>query len=301
MNVVLQVDATTFNQIQTTYPNNTTCPPGASFHAKLKGVTVIGYTKSRKVMFQGQLAQQEAARWGAVSQPTPKNVAPKNGLPADFATWSVLGSDEVNAGSYFGPLTTAAVYVAREQVATLQALGVQDSKKLTDPQIIKLAEQIIKLCPYTVLNLMPTQYNERMQRYNQAQLKALCHNLVLTKTLAKLATPPQAILIDQFVQRATYYRYVGNQAEVARDHVYFQTKAETAHVAVAAASIVARYYSLQAMDELSQQAGLTLPIGAGHAVDVVAARLLERGQDLSQFAKVHFGNTKKAHAIYQQR
>ncbi|WP_263848959.1 hypothetical protein [Limosilactobacillus equigenerosi] len=107
--------------------------------------------------------------------------------------------------------------------------------------------------------------------------------------------------MDQFVQRATYYRYVGNQAEVAREHVYFQTKAETAHVAVAAASIVARYYSLQAMDELSQQAGLTLPIGAGHAVDVVAARLLERGQDLSQFAKVHFGNTKKAHAIYQQR
>jgi len=301
MNVVIQVDPATFQKMQATYPSQGNLPTGASFQAKLKGVTVTGYTKSRKVMFQGQLAQEEAQRWQ--TDPVQKKANPTKdpGLPADFAHWSVLGSDEVGAGSYFGPLTTAAVYVAANQVDQLTQLGIQDSKKLTDPQIIKLAEQIIALCPYTYLNLMPEAYNQRMQKYNQAQLKALCHNIVLAKTLEKIAPArPQAILIDQFAQAKTYYHYLTGQPQIVKDKVYFRTKGEQVHVAVAAASIVARYYSLKAMETLSNDAGMTIPIGANHAVDEVAAKLIRQGQQLGHFAKLHFGNTQKAQAIANQ-
>ncbi|KRM03258.1 ribonuclease HIII [Limosilactobacillus gastricus] len=301
MNVVIQVDPATFQKMQATYPTQGNLPTGASFQAKLKGVTVTGYTKSRKVMFQGQLAQEEAQRWQANPVQKKANLTKDPSLPADFSHWSVLGSDEVGAGSYFGPLTTAAVYVAANQVDQLTQLGIQDSKKLTDPQIIKLAEQIIALCPYTYLNLMPEAYNQRMQKYNQAQLKALCHNIVLAKTLEKIAPArPQAILIDQFVQAKTYYHYLTGQPQIVKDKVYFRTKGEQVHVAVAAASIVARYYSLQAMDALSNDAGMTIPIGANHAVDEVAAKLIRQGQQLGHFAKLHFGNTQKAQAIANQ-
>lgn len=51
------------------------------------------------------------------------------------------------------------------------------------------------------------------------------------------------------------------------------------------------------MDQLTEQAGITLPIGAGNAVDQIAAKLLHRGLSLDQFAKVHFANTQKAQAI----
>lgn len=301
MNVVIQVDPATFQKLQATYPSQENLPTGASFQAKLKGVTVTGYTKSRKIMFQGQLAQEEAQRWQ--TDPVQKKANPTKdpSLPAGFAHWSVLGSDEVGAGSYFGPLTTAAVFVAADQVDQLTQLGIQDSKKLTDPQIIKLAEQIITLCPYTYLNLMPEAYNQRMQKYNQAQLKALCHNIVLAKTLEKIAPErPQAILIDQFAQAKTYYHYLTGQPQIVKDKVYFRTKGEQVHVAVAAASIVARYYSLQAMDTLSNDAGMTIPIGANHAVDEVAAKLIRQGQQLDHFAKLHFGNTQKAQAIANQ-
>ena len=35
-------------------------------------------------------------------------------LPEGFATWSVIGSDEVGNSAYFGPLTVAAAYVSKK-------------------------------------------------------------------------------------------------------------------------------------------------------------------------------------------
>ncbi|KRN59392.1 ribonuclease HIII [Limosilactobacillus secaliphilus] len=294
---VIKADHDLFKKMQETYATPTSkLAPGAVFHAKMPGVTVTGY-RTGKVLFQGKLASEEAARWGkAGSSTTPatKQPAQKGSLPNGFSSWSVLGSDEVGTGSYFGPLTTAAVFVDQSQVAELQGWGVQDSKKLTDPTIIRLAKKIIKSCPYHVVNLDPQDYNRLIKKYNQAQLKALCHNLVLGKVEGKIQPQkPQAVLIDQFVSASTYYRYLSGQPTIIKQNVYFREKGESYHVAVAAASIVARYYSLLSMDRLSQKAGITLPIGAGQQVDQVAVKLVKKGLDLGEFAKLHFANTKK--------
>ena len=76
---------------------------------------------------------------GAILPTCPKtananNKAPSSSLPADFSQWSVVGSDEVGNGSYFGPLVVCAVYASKDQLPALKALGVKDSKMLTDPQ-----------------------------------------------------------------------------------------------------------------------------------------------------------------------
>lgn len=294
---VIKADHDLFLKMEQTYSTaNSKLAPGAVFHAKMPGVTVTGY-RTGKVLFQGKLAAQEAARWRGtpvLESSQHKHTGRSTNLPTGFSSWSVLGSDEVGTGSYFGPLTTAAVFVTHEQVAKLQNMGVQDSKKLTDPTIIKLAKQIMQLCPYHVVNLDPKDYNRLIKKYNQAQLKALCHNLVLGKVVHKIQPQrPQAILIDQFVRPETYYRYLNGQPEIINQDVYFREKGESYHVAVAAASIVARYYSLQSMDQLSQTAGLTLPIGAGQKVDQVAVKLVQKGFDLGDFAKLHFANTQK--------
>lgn len=296
MNIVIKVDNATFTKMKVTYQAPGHLPAGAAFLAKAKGVTITGYEKSHKVMFQGPLAKQEAARWQDPNDNQEQDPAPQiSGLPAGFANWSVLGSDEVGVGSYFGPLTTAAVYVCSDRVATLKSWGVADSKKITDPEIIRLAKKILASCPTEVLNLQPADYNARIKKYNQAQLKALCHNYVLGQVLKQIAPEqPQAILVDQFVSEQTYFNYLKGQPVIISHGVHFKTKGEQAHVAVAAASIVARYYSLLTMNQLSEQAGITLPIGAGHAVDLVAAKLIKKGVDLNQYAKLHFANTKKA-------
>lgn len=298
MQIVIQVNQPTLAKMADFYGQATKPLPGAVFRGKHNGTTVTGY-HSGKVLFQGQNPQSEADRWHLTAS-APHHQAHHSGdLPAGFDQLAVLGSDEVGVGSYFGPLTVAAVFVDRDQVGAITKLGVQDSKQLSDPQIIKMAKAIIKTCPYHVVNLDPPTYNRLMDKYhNQAQLKALCHNLALAKVLDKIKpAEPEAILVDQFVAPATYYRYLKGQKTIVKKGVHFHVRGEHEHVAVAAGSIVARYYSLQRMDALSQKAGETLPIGAGTNVDNVAASLLRHGKDLRQFAKVHFANTAKAQRL----
>lgn len=293
MQTVIKVNHTTLAKMTRHYGKPEKAAPGVVFRGKHNGTTVTGY-RTGKVLFQGGEAEREAAQWQNV--PSSKKSTSSSNLPQGFDQLAVLGSDEVGVGSYFGPLTVAAVFVDRHHVQPIEKLGVRDSKQLTDPQIVRMAKQIIELCPYHVVNLDPPTYNRLMAKYNnQAQLKALCHNLALAKVLNKIQpVQPEAILIDQFVAPQTYYRYLKGQSTIVKDKVYFHVRGEHEHVAVAAGSIVARYYSLKRMDALSEAAGITLPIGAGNNVDNVAASLLRHGKDLGQFAKLHFANTKKA-------
>ncbi|WP_295746559.1 ribonuclease HIII [uncultured Limosilactobacillus sp.] len=304
MQKVMKVDSATFERMKKVYSTNTHLPAGAAFRMKGSRVVVTGYTKSKKVMFQGVAAADEVQRWGTTQSVSAKQRANRQqptDLPAGFSSWSVLGSDEVGTGSYFGPLTVAAVYVAANQVEPITQLGVRDSKTLTDPEIIKLAKKIMATCPYHIVNLNPRIYNDKIKGRSQAALKALCHNLALSKVLNQLKPQvPAAILIDQFEQPRTYFRHLQGQPVIVRDHVYFRVKGEQAHVAVAAASVVARAYSLKMMDQLSEQAGMTLPIGANHLVDEVAAKLIRRGYQLRDFAKLHFANTDKAQQLAER-
>ncbi|MCM0598735.1 ribonuclease HIII [Periweissella fabalis] len=307
MSIVIQ---TTTNQLRTFaqhYPSNTTVPVGAIFRYKGSGVMVTGY-KSGKVMFQGQNELAESQKWASNALTTNSmqqtslkraktNPVPSN-LPDNLAQLGVLGSDEVGTGSYFGPLTVVAVYVAPDQITTLQSLGIADSKTLTDANIASLAEKLINMLPYHIVNIMPTTYNQYNQTLNANEIKAHGHNRALSAVLAKIAPHmPDAILIDQFTPANTYWRYLSKLNYVVKENVYFATKAEQLHVAVAAASIIARYVELKSLQELSAQAHCELPVGAGKNVDKIAAKLLHQGIDLRQYAKLHFANTKKAYSI----
>ena len=66
MSVVLKVSAEQLQQMAATYPANRKLPTGAVFASKITNVTITGY-KSGKVLFQGKLAEAEAARWGTVT------------------------------------------------------------------------------------------------------------------------------------------------------------------------------------------------------------------------------------------
>ena len=81
-----------------------------------------------------------------------------------------------------------------------------------------------------------------------------------------------------------------------QEKLYFVTKGEQYHLAVAAASIISRASFLEELDKASAEAGITLPSGAGTKSDQIAAKLLEKGgmPMLEKYAKLHFANTEKA-------
>ena len=279
--------------------------PGVIFAAKLSDTAITAY-KSGKVMFQGAGAEREAARWGKVNPTSTKSVTTKGDqLPENFATLSVIGSDETGTGDYFGPVTVAAVYVPADKIAFVQELGVKDSKQLTDDYMRKIAPDLMKVCAHSILTMRNDKYNEIQARgYSQGKIKALLHNQALKHVLTKIAPEtPQYILIDQFAERGIYYNHIKNEKEIIRDNVLFSTKAENLHVAVATASILARYAFLKEMDQLAEITGFPLQKGASGKVDEMAAKIwLKYGEEtLRSMTKWHFANTEKARKLLQKR
>ena len=163
-NQVIKVSKTELEKIKAAYQpyflNKNV--PYTEFVAKKNGLTITAYT-SGKVMFQGSQAEQEAQQWQGSTSPTKSATPSKNNttsLPANFAQLSIIGSDEVGNGSYFGPLIVCAVYAEKAVLELLKTLGVKDSKMLTDAQIRELAPQIKACVPFQLLTVSPKKYNQ---------------------------------------------------------------------------------------------------------------------------------------------
>ena len=280
--------------------------PGVVFAAKLPDTAITVY-KSGKVLFQGGGALREAAVWGSTDQSaTSKTVTVKGEtLPERLAEMSVVGSDETGTGDFFGPVTVAACLVRSDQIELVRELGVKDSKLLNDDWMRRIAPDLQATLIHSVLTLPNEKYNEvQAKGWSQGKIKALLHNQALKHVLRKMnSEKPDYILIDQFAERGIYYNHIKNQREIVRENVLFSTKAEGLHVAVAAASIIARVAFLEEMDRLSDIAGVQLPKGAGKIVDEAAAKILLKNGEatLKSMTKWHFANAQKAKKIAGQK
>ncbi|MFF2447780.1 ribonuclease HIII [Neobacillus sp. NPDC058068] len=303
-------------------------PPGSVFAAKTPACMVTAY-KSGKVLFQGNDCEKEAGKWGGagggagdargggargaggagVTAKKPAAAkgksAAKGDLPIGIGGMSAIGSDEVGTGDFFGPITVVAAYVKKEHIPLLKELGVRDSKDLGDEKIVAIAKVIKDVVPFSLMTLKNDKYNQVQQAgWSQGKMKAVLHNQAILNVLGKISPEkPEVILIDQFVQASTYFQHLKNQKAIAKENVYFSTKAEGIHLAVAAASILARYAFIQYIDKLGEAAGFKIPKGAGAQVDVAAAKLIvNKGRDiLPSFVKLHFANTDKALALVNKK
>lgn len=290
--ITLNCSKAMIQKMEKFYQQQLTPPPAyAKFAAKTSTAHITAYN-SGKVVFQGKDPLSEASRWQEIKED--KGVQ----LPADFSQWNVMGSDETGNGSYFGPVTVCATYVTRDTAPQLIQLGVRDSKALTDQKMRQIAPQIKALIPYQLLVVTPEKYNQVQPKYNAVKMKSVLHNRALALLEQKIAPQKaEGILIDQFTSPEHYRKDIQNESPKPLTKLYFATKGENKHLAVAAASIIARVAFL---DELKREGELvnlpSLPSGAGHNVDQVAAALIKRYGEpiLSQVAKLHFANTKKA-------
>ncbi|MEC1241939.1 DUF3378 domain-containing protein, partial [Bacillus paralicheniformis] len=110
---VLKVPPSVIERMQSHYgPHMTSLSvQGAVFQAKPQGCTITAY-RSGKVLFQGKNAEKEAERWTADAEtPAAKKPASKKSIPSVYqppegiGSMSVICSDEVGTGDYFGPIT----------------------------------------------------------------------------------------------------------------------------------------------------------------------------------------------------
>jgi len=308
---VLKVSTQTIEKMKAHYGKQIEAgtPPGAVFRAKTYNAAITAY-QSGKVLFQGKAPELEARKWGTVSASSgtakksstaggkfPKQVS--GTVPEGFLLASHIGSDEAGTGDYFGPITVACAFVEADKIEQLRAIGVQDSKNLTDDTIRKLAKDIVKLgIPYALLVLHNDKYNKLQRKgWSQGKMKAMLHHHAIEKLLSKTkGTDSAGILIDQFCMPDVYKRHLASEKATIPEKTYFMTKAESHSIAVAAASIIARTSFVREMDKLSAEVGFTLPKGASAKVDAAIADVIRTHghEKLESIAKVHFANTKKA-------
>ncbi|NQV91056.1 DUF3378 domain-containing protein [Candidatus Woesearchaeota archaeon] len=178
----------------------------------------------------------------------------------------IIGSDESLKGDTFGGITIAAVKADAKLRKKLEELGVADSKKLSDKEVQRLAEEIKRLVPCEVTSLLPEEYNT---------YKGV--TMLLNKYHQQLAKNLQGgtHVVDEYPGCT-----VGNIRE---------TKAESKYLEVAAASILARAAALSQLSFLSTKAGFELPKGSTHVKEALE-RMKKEKQDFSKFVKLHFKN-----------
>lgn len=206
-----------------------------------------------------------------------------------------IGIDESGKGDYFGPLVSAAVLVTPAAAAELEALGVRDSKKLTDKRVRALAPEIRRRTRHTRTTVAPPRYNDLYAQFRREgkrlnQLLAWAHVRSLTDLLDGGDELPAYAIVDQFADARVIDRAAKDRVGGLRIVQFPRAEAD---VAVAAASILAREGFVDWLERAGTRVGVDLPRGASPQVVAAARQLVARGgRDLlGEVAKLHFATT----------
>ena len=261
--------------------------------AKLTNATITFY-RTNVVLFQGTNEVQEYNYWAQKYGLEIENI--QKNETVHYSHLSVIGSDEVGTGDYFGPIVVCATFVTKETSEQLRHLGVKDSKLLTDKQMIPMALKIANLIPYSIVYLEPIRINALTKNKDNLNfVKAYLHNKVINSILKKIGDVKcDAILVDEFTPKEKYLEYLKETPNVI-SNITLIKHGEKAHMSIAAASILARVAFLRELAKLSKKYDLELLKGAGPEVDRNAINFVKSfgWDELKKIAKLKFANTER--------
>ena len=263
------------------------------FFAKKEGLTVSIFDNKKgqqfKALFTGEYALIEAKKWdknASEVKKEKKTINKSNWLCLD----DQIGSDEVGTGDFVGPIVVCAAYVKQSDISLLKQIGVDDSKRLKDEDILRVGKTLLENIDYSILRLENEKYNSLIDEgKNINEIKAIMHNKGLLNMKNKHHV--KNIFVDEFVGEEKYYDYLVKQDEILKG-ITFKTKGETYYPSVAAASIIARYIFLKTMDELKEKYGVEIPFGASKKVDVFVKNIYKiyGENEAKKIVKKNFAN-----------
>jgi ribonuclease HIII len=217
--------------------------------------------------------------------------------PANIHSWeSWLGTDEAGKGDFFGALVVAGFFAGRDIVPDLQRIGVKDSKKLMPPQIEKLAHKLYKafndrIC---VIVLKPETYNKLYRDFRAKgkklnELMAWMHGRIILDLQKR--TGEKRVLVDKFTTDSKLIRSLQGLEKIELLQV---PKAEQ-DLAVAAASIIARYHYLASLKQLKSKFRIDFRSGSGEQSLITGIEFVKKYsvKRLNEVAKIHFKNYDK--------
>ena len=204
---------------------------------------------------------------------------------------TLIGVDESGKGDYFGPLVVAAVHISPKTSPILEELDIKDSKVLTDSKIREIGPLIQETCHHSILSLGNDSYNEVYEKMaNLNHILAWGHGKVIESVLKQ--TPCDYALSDQFGHDSLIKSALRSKG--IKITLFQRPKAES-NLAVAAASILARYTFITELKKLEDHFNITLPKGCSDKTFQAAVNFVKKHsrEQLPIVAKLHFVLTKK--------
>ena len=204
-----------------------------------------------------------------------------------------IGTDESGKGDYFGPLVIAGAYINPETGKYLRALGIRDSKELSDQQIKQFVSAINKMKEiiYDVVIISPEKYNQLYDKMgNLNRLMGWAHARVIENLLNKCDA--SEAISDKFGNEKLILDALQQKGQLI--NLKQVTKAER-FTAVATASILAREAVIRWFNIQSKKYKVKIPKGSSSEVEKFAKKFLEEfgKENLGKLVKLHFKTSKK--------
>lgn len=260
--------------------------PGAVINLYTSGKVVLGGSDENALKSVLSLLDQ----LGAIDARKEEMAPP----PSIDVTGTRIGTDEVGKGDYFGPLVVAGVLVTPETEAQLKALGVRDSKTLSDTTITNKAIQIRKIvgrknCEEICIS--PLRYNLLYQKLRNVNRILGWGHARAIENLLHSDTECDKAIADQFGDQS----YIQNALmRKGREIRLVQVPKAERDVAVAAASVLARDTFIRKIREIQEAYLLDFPKGASHVLEFGKNLVRTHGVGVLQnVAKLHFSTTKQ--------
>lgn len=217
---------------------------------------------------------------------------------------NVIGIDETGVGDYFTPLISCAFYLPNQLKDWALSIGVKDSKKLTDKKVIEIGEKLKanRDVRFSVYRLKQSTYNEMSKNYNAHELKFFTHNGALNNLLKHEENANFTLLIDKYTTTNSILKYDqkilqwNNWANFKNFNftTYLAHKAESIHLSVACASIMARYELIHFMQSQCRTWNFLFPLGSSKKTQEKVLEFQQRFgiEALNQVCKTSFKKTK---------
>ena len=188
----------------------------------------------------------------------------------------ILGIDDAGKGPVIGPMILAGCLIDDEAEKEFKKLGVKDSKQLTQKRREFLAEKIReKAETFEIVILPPSEIDGKNAdgvKLNEVEAIA-CAKII--NTINKGYTKIKVVIDCPSVNIAKWEDFLKRKIEnLSNLEISCEHKADQNHVAVSAASVLAKDMREKEMKKLKEKYGEE--IGSGYCSDPLTCRFLEK-------------------------
>ncbi|MEG1821112.1 MAG: ribonuclease HIII [Malacoplasma sp.] len=253
--------------------------PSIKYVFKTKLYTITIY-KTNTILIQGKSFENVLKLINA------KAIVKESKVTQSSNTIITIGSDEVGTGDVFGGIIVCGCKIINRDA--ISKLNIRDSKLIKDSEIKEIFNNIKEYVEYQKYEIYPSDYNKLYNKYqNLNVLKTIGHYQVI-KALQKKNT--DFALIDQYCSEKKFNEYLKIIDLEKLDNFKMETKAESKYLEVACASIIARYFFVKQINDLSQKANMRLPFGSSNKNIKNIINKIDT-KEKCNFIKLHFKNS----------